>query len=210
MKKFSVFLCTVSLVLGAAGMGSATPFSYTATDTPIVIPADPPGSSAGTTLSTISVSDVGTIADLNVFVDLTHTWMGDLDIFIEHGGITVQLYNQDDGSLNDMTQVLFDDEAATSISDALPPYGPGSFRPTDSANEGEIPNLLSSFDGESLAGDWTLSIVDNYFADYGELLIFSIEGETTAQPIPEPATMLLFGTGLAGLAGIGRKKLFKK
>ena len=43
---------------------------------------------------------------------------------------------------------------------------------------------------------------------------FTVTGNTgdkfLVSQVPEPTTLLLFGTGLLGLAGLGRKKLFKK
>jgi len=41
---------------------------------------------------------------------------------------------------------------------------------------------------------------------FNEGVTLSIE----TSPVPEPATMILLGTGLIGLAGFGRKKFFKK
>lgn len=101
--------------------------------------------------SSISISADSLVADVNVVVNLTHTYTGDLAIWlISPNGTMVQLFNRRGGGGDNMSATTFDDEAGTLISSGSAPFT-GSFRP-------EAP--LSAFDGATAKGTWTPRISD--------------------------------------------------
>ncbi len=120
------------------------------------------GPNAGTvTTSIINFTDDFTISDVNVTLDITHSWDSDLDVkLIAPDGITEVILFEDIGSSGDnFTDTVLDDEAGTAITAGSAPFT-GTFRPQGN---------LSDFDGMSSAGNWTLSITDDTNGDGGTL-----------------------------------------
>jgi subtilisin-like proprotein convertase family protein len=129
---------------------------YPSTDTPKPLPDFP----APPVLSSIVVSDTGAVSDVNVTLNISHTFDGDLDIFlIGPNGTRVELTTDNGGTGENFVNTVFDDQAATSITLGAAPFT-GSFKP-----EG----LLSSLNGIPANGTWTLEITDDAGVDTGTL-----------------------------------------
>ncbi|MEX2169834.1 MAG: proprotein convertase P-domain-containing protein [Pirellulales bacterium] len=127
-----------------------------------------------TVSSPLVFDGLSTILDVELTLDITHSFSGDLDIYlISPSGTQVEIATGVGGQLNDFQNTTFDDEAATAIIAGTAPFA-GSYRP-----EG----LLSDFDGENPNGVWQLVIRDIDFGDQGilnswSLAIFGTEQST--------------------------------
>ncbi len=131
--------------------------SYPSADTPVPIPDNAP---AGGT-SSIHVPDTQTVMDVNVTVNLTHTFDGDITLtLVGPNGAQATLAAGRGGSGDNYTNTLFDDAAATPIASGTAPFT-GTFRP-------DAP--LSVFNGIAAAGFWQLKVVDSASGDAGSIV----------------------------------------
>ena len=60
--------------------------------------------------SYIDVNDAGTISKLEVTLDITHTYIGDLEITLEKGGVSKTIHNREGGSSDDIKKTIGLDE----------------------------------------------------------------------------------------------------
>jgi len=142
----------------------------------------------------------------SVTLDLSHSWIGDLTITLEHAGVTVTLLDQVGvpadtfGSPANFNGVYtfadsglswsdYEDSDESTLFDL--PEGVYELNNTDGSS-------LSDFAGLDVNGDWTLTIRDAQEFDTGELTEWSFE------IIPAPSAAAIFG--LAGVAATRRRR----
>ncbi len=100
-------------------------------------------------VSTTTVGQAGLVDDIDLAVDITHTFIGDLTLdLLSPNGVTVRVHNQSGGSTDNL-QVTYDDDG-----------GAGTISPSQP---------LSAFDGDTAVGTWTLTVDDLLGGDQGLL-----------------------------------------
>ena len=125
--------------------------------------------------STIEVEGTGgSINDLNVKLDIKHTYTDDLEIRLQSpDGTSVLLVSGVGGSRNDFQETTFDDDATISINNGNAPFR-GIFKPAES---------LGQFNGLAANGVWRLEINDRAAEDGGTLNKWELEIITDEQEV---------------------------
>lgn len=123
----------------ACTQSGGTAHTYTANPATAI----PDNSTTGVS-STIDVTDAGTIADVKVTTDITHSWRGDLKVTLTHGSQSKVIFNRTGGSADDLKQTF-------SVADFTGPLaGAWTLKVEDSAR----------LDTGTLNG-WTLEVTTN-------------------------------------------------
>jgi subtilisin-like proprotein convertase family protein len=130
---------------------------------PVPINSGPP--STIQTMIDVTGLNGATVQEVEVTLDITHSWTGDLVIKLRGpDGTEVVLVDREGGSRNHFRNTTFRANASTSITTGRAPFR-GAFRP-----EGD----LSGFNGTPAEGIWTLVVEDKANQDGGALNRWSL------------------------------------
>ena len=135
-------------------------YTYVAMDLPLPIIDNT------TTTSTINITDAYCIGDVDVILDLTHTYIGDLVVEVTSPtGTVVRFHDRTGGTAEDI-HAVYDGEGGTV------PDGPGT---------------MADWIGEIVTGTWTMTVADNAGADEGSLDYWSLKIASSGGECPPVA-----------------------
>ena len=131
--------------------------------------------------TTITISQNVAITDLNLRLDISHSYVEDMIITLTSpaGAAASIIYNgAADGCSGDNLVTLFDDASINALACNL---GGNAFPEVDYMPS----NPLSIFNGELTQGDWTLSVEDTFSSDQGVVNSWGLEYtyEFDSQPL---------------------------
>lgn len=129
-----------------------------------------PSDQQATVTSTAVASGLnGNVTDINVTVNIQHTWNEDLTVtLISPSGTRIELFDGVGGDNDNFVNTELDAQAQTSILNGNAPFT-GSYRPTGD---------LSSLNGEDPNGTWTLEVQDHFEEDGGQISNFAVSIQT--------------------------------
>jgi subtilisin-like proprotein convertase family protein len=135
-------------------------------------------------IATMNVSGASTsLSDLNVFLDLEHSFCADLTVSLRSpSGTTINLTSGNGGSsANLYSTIILDDQAGTSVTTISLPDG--TFSPEET---------LASFNGQNANGLWTLTLTDTALNDVGILnsWCLAFDGASIVPPTPTALSFL--------------------
>ncbi|MEZ6128243.1 MAG: proprotein convertase P-domain-containing protein [Planctomycetaceae bacterium] len=140
-------------------------------------------------------SQVSRVTDVNVTLTIQHSAIPDLDVFlISPGGTRIALFNDLSSNGSNLTNTVFDDQAAVRIVNGSAPYT-GRFIPKQA---------LANFIGENPSGSWKLEVVDDSVSDAGVLMNWSLQIATIGL---SEATVTLFSDDTTEATVLGTVKI---
>lgn len=108
----------------------------------------------------VSLGSSCTATDVNFRIDqLTHTFDGDLTMYLQKGSVGVKIVNRVGGGGDNFTNTVLDDGASTPIASGTAPFT-GTFIPS---------NPLAPFNGQLTDGYWRYVVTDTAAQDIGTI-----------------------------------------